>query len=417
MIGMRWTQATFAAIVLVWSGGFARADEPKKDPDPPAPEATPAAATETPSGKGPWWGGRNLLYLEVGVGSDSIETFNATYQTDTTSDARNEFELTDSTRGRFVVGWTLPNERGRFSLVFEGVQEDSYRLDASGFLVAAAGGGTSSPPTGPLQWWSLTAEDGAVNSARNPPYWDFTDDANGNGLADPGEVRYLGADVTSASSGPSNLGNRLQTIDLIYGREWGGRRIWGNWSAGLRSFRYTGNIPTSAWLISLGAQAPPGIGYTDGLVNPLVVWSQDTEGLGPTGSGGINFGFSRRRVVLYAEARFAFLVQDLKTDSGDFLTYAFDSVDTIYPVPARLQKSLSKSVWNVQVEFGARFRVVENTHVLVSYRRASYMDTVLVPVQLIVPDAPQQAGQPATAQFNSRDFKTDVLSLGLSYQF
>lgn len=416
MIGMRWTQATLAAVVLAWAGGTTGAEEPIKDPDAPKPEAAPVAATDTPEGKGPWWGGRNLLYLEVGYGMDSIESMDASYQTDTGSNALNDFEITDSIRGRFVVGWTLPNERGRFSFVYEGASEEGYRLNSSGTLISVAGG-TSDPPTGPVQWWTLTAEDGRVDAARNPPIWEFGDDANGNGLPDPSEVRYLGNDIVVASSGPDNLGNKIQTIDLLYGREWGGRRIWGHWSAGLRHLKFSGNIPTSAWLISLGAQATPGFGFSDGLVNPIIVWNQDTEGLGPTGSGGVNFGFARRRLVLYAEARFAFLIQDLTADSGDFFTYVFDSVDTLYTVPARLEQSLSKSVWNVQVEVGGRLRILPNTHLLLSYRTASYMDAVLMPVTLIVPDNPGQAAQGTTAQFNSRDFKTQVLNLGISYQF
>lgn len=416
MIGMRWTQATLAAVVLVSACGGARAEEPKPEPEAPRPEAAAATPAETSTANPPWWGGRNLLYLEFGYGSDSVERFDASFVTDLTSEVENEFELTDAERGRFVIGWTLPNERGRFTFTFEGVSEKGYRLDSIGSLLAVQG---SDPPvpSDTLPWWSLTAEDGRVNSFRNPPTWDFNDDLDGDLTPDPDEVRYLGIDLAAASSGPADLGNKTQTYDLLYGREWGGRRIWGNWSAGLRHFEYSGNIPTGVWLISLG-NAPPGYGFSDGLGNPILVFQQETKGTGPTGSGGINFGFWRRRLVLYAEARVAFMVQDLSTDSGEFLTYAYENTtDSFIPLPAHLQHSISKSTWHVHGEIGARVRILENTHLMLAFRRTSYMDSVLLPVTLIVPDNPQQASQPATAQFNSRDINTDSLTLGLSYQF
>src|SRR5512139_3439171 len=101
MIGMRWTQASLAAIVFVWAGGIVRAQEPKQEPDAPKPEAV-AAAEGTPAAEAPWWGGRNLLYLEVGFGSSSVDPLDATVVTDLTSTAANDFELTDTPFGRFV---------------------------------------------------------------------------------------------------------------------------------------------------------------------------------------------------------------------------------------------------------------------------------------------------------------------------
>lgn len=413
MIGMRWTQASLAAVVFVWAGAVARAQEPTPEPTPPKPEpAAPPAAT--PSGDGPWWGGRNLLYLEVGYGSSSVDPLDASVATDLSSLATNNFELTDTPFGRFVVGWTLPNERGRFSVAFEGIVEDGYKLESTGSLPATLG--DSSASESELPWWQLTAEDGRVEGVRNPPYWSFTDDLDGDFKPDANEVRYLGADIVSSSRGPSDLGNKLQTIDLLYDRNFGGRRVWGHWSAGLRHFQYSGNIPSGLWLG--GGDAPPGYHFSDGLVDPIVVFSQNTKGYGPTGSGGINYGFSRRRFVLFAEARFAFMVQDLETDTGEFLTYAFvNTTQTFLTVPAHLHQANSKSTWHVQLDVGARLRILENTHLTLGYRVSNYMDSVLLPVSLIVPDNQQQATRPATAQFNTRDLRVDIFTLGLSYQF
>ena len=416
MIGMRWRQATLAAIVLVWTVGVARTEEPKPEPEAPAPTAPAATPTETPTGNPPWWGGRNLLYLEVGYGSDSVDAWDASFVTDLTSQADNSFEISDAERGRFVIGWTLPNERGRFSFTFEGISETGYRLESVGSILAVQGSDVPAP-AGVLPWWSLTAEDGRVDAFRNPPNWEFNDDLDGDFQPDADEVRYLGSDITVASRGPTELDNKTATYDLLYSRDWGGRRIWGSWSAGLRHFEYSGNLATAAWLIALG-NAPSGIAFSDGLVNPLLIFSQKTSGTGPTGSGAINFGFWRRRLVLYAEARFAFLVQNLDTDSGDFVTYGYqNTTDSLVPIPAHLSYSTSKSAWHVQGELGARLRILTNTHLLLALRRTSYMDAVFVPVTLIVPDNPQQASQSATAQFNTRDFLTDSLTLGLSYQF
>lgn len=410
MTWTRWTKATAVALLWVCVGTKAAAQSDPATPEPPAPTPEATAPPENP----PWWGGKNSLYLEVGYGSDSVNRIDATTFTGLQSIATNDFRITDTTRARVVVGWQLPLDRGRFLIEFEGMSEDSSRLVAEGLQRQVLGGNQNNQPEIPLPWWSVVAENGDLTGQRNPPLWNPSlDDANFDGIAQSTEVRYGAPDILTAARIPDTMQNRLQTYDLLFARTWGGRRIWGNWSAGLRHLVYRGNIPTALWLNSVN---DPGLGFTDGEVNRLIAINQDATGWGPTGTAGVNFGFARRRLVLYAELGASFLLQDVSADTGEFFTYTAES-STLFGAPARLRKKVSKSTWNTQGEIGAQVRILEGTHLLVSFRRTAYMDVLNIPVEINTPSRIGQASQGATAVFNTRDIRTDVFNVGLSFQF
>jgi hypothetical protein len=247
---------------------------------------------------------------------------------------------------------------------------------------------------------------------RNPSTWI---DANGDSVFDPSEVVTGATDLSFSSATTDTLKNVTQTWDLLYQREWGGRRFRGAWSAGVRAFLYEGTIPMAAWL-GLDA-ALPGTQFTDGTVIRLVPLAQESKGWGPTGSGEAQYNFARGRVVVYLQARAAFLLQDMEVDSGTFVTYADDpSVGTIL-APARLTQSLDKSVWQLTGELGGRIRVLPGTHLLLSYAYRSYMDAMLLPVEIQIPRSDAQADNGTIGLFKSHDIKIASYHAGLSFQF
>ncbi len=382
-------------------------------------QETPAetAAEPIPEAKPSWWketfGDKNAIYLEVGFAGGAFDDIDPSVETDPNFATRSNLEIDSILGGRAVLGWKLPFDRGRYVVAFEGFQEDSYEFEATGLLNQVQGAfGIQTTPT-LYPWWTVRSSDsGVVEGTRNPPVWN---DANGDNVLDPGEVGAGTADLTFSSATTDTLKNATQTWDLLYQREWGGRRFRGAWSAGVRAFLYEGTVPMAAWL---GLESiPPGGQFTDGTVIRLVPLAQESKGWGPTGSGEAQYNFARGRVVVYLQARAAFLLQDMEVDSGPFVTYARDpSLGTIL-APARLTQSLDKSVWQLTGELGARIRVLPGTHLLVAYAYRSYMDAMLLPVEIQIPRTDAQADNGTIALFKSHDLKIASYHAGLSFQF
>jgi hypothetical protein len=410
----RWFSAALLAGVLLLTFSPARADEEPASPEPPKPPPTPAA--EEASGKPPWWGGRNLLYLEFRYGQSSVDDILTSVSTETGNFSRNTYEIDEATAGRLAVGWTLPDGRGQFLIAYEGVKEDGYKFDAIGEQASVVGGTSGSAPTETIPWWFVTVRDGNLSTRRTPPVWNIVlDDVDNSGRPTRNEVRYPTVDSQGSRSVPKSLNNRATTLDLLYGREFGGRRIWGSWSAGARYFSYDGAVPIAAWLAIL-ASGPPGSAFTDGVDNGILTFSQDTTGFGPTGSLGLNFGFFRRKLVLHAGGRVAYVLSSLETRSGDFETLYYVSPNFL-PAPANLSRSLDKSVWQLQAEFSAKFEVATGLHLALEYRRAGYQDALVYPIAFSIPDDQTQASQGTAAVFGTRDFRVQSITAGLSYQF
>lgn len=422
MSSTRWYSAAILAGILVLAGSPARADDEPAPAEPP--QAPPAPASDAGSGKPSWWGGRNLLFLQIGYGQSSFDTIETSVTTEGGNFSGNEYDIDDTTAGRVAVGWTLPDERGQFLVSFEGIKEDGFEFSAVGMQSSAIGTTSASAPLNPIPWWTVSVRDGVLQTAQTPPVWDGTRtgpdcgvgcDRNSDGRADFDEVDYPTIQNQATTAAPKTLNNDLKTLDFLYGREWGGRRIWGNWSAGGRYFAYDGAVPMGAWLAI--AAGTPGTGYTDGVENRLLTLRQDTSGFGPTGSLGINFGFFRRKLVLSASGRVSYLLTSLESNTGDFVTLIHDPGGPFLTAPANLKHSLDKSVWHLQALFAVRWEVAPGLNLVVDYRRSGFQDAILLPIALSIPDNLGQAAQGTVAVYATRDFRVQTVMAGVSYQF
>lgn len=416
MSGTRWTLGWTVLVVAALAWSYAGAQEtPSSEPEG---EAAPAdTETTTDEANLPWWGGRNMLYVEAGYGTNSVDDIDASVYTNQILRANNRFSIEDAETGRFALGWLLPYDRGRFTVVFNGVAEKGYRFDSSGQRVDLV----PIPPentrqaAGLVDWWVLHAEDGRLDTAGFSPFWLQANDANGNGVVEPSEVTY-DPYVSISSSAPESFLNRVQTWDALFEREWGGRRYRGRWTAGARYFVYEGNVPVGAWLT---VNAPEQrVGFTDGLLARPLVFNLEATGIGPTASLEGQLRFFRDRLVLYGKTRFAFLLQTDEADSGPFAILVQDGAGTaLIHVPTRVIRKQDKSAWQLHAEIGARIRIAPGTHLLVSYEKAGYQDSLLLPVAFTVPEFETRIGQGTTTLFNTRDLRISTLNAGISFQF
>jgi hypothetical protein len=293
-------------------------------------------------------------------------------------------------------------------------------LDATGMQkdYSPATGQTAKTIDFALPWWKVTIRNGRLTTTKTPPVWDSSaDDLNENGVPDPDEFRFSETPEFAASASvPADLGNSIQTWDLYYRREFGGMKIRSRWTAGIRYLSYEGAIVTPFWLTGLAS--PAGFGYSDGIQNGFIVMQQTTTGVGPVGSGEIQFNFFRQRLTLYGVAQAAFLLEKLDTDSGVFTYLALDQSSTTFlPGLGRIQSDLSKSAWNISGEVGLRVKLLDGFHLIADWNRTGYLDTMLLPNALSIPTNPNQFELGTTARFVTRDFDVTSINLGLSFQF
>jgi hypothetical protein len=413
-----WLALSCALAATLAAAPVDRAADPEPPPAtppeaPPAPSAPTTPATPAPAKKEHWYGDKLALYVEFGVGQADTEEITSPIRTAAETFAESFLSLDGQDFGRAAVGWMLPHGRGTFLIAFEGYKESSYKFHSTGYQ-DALGPPDSGLPTDPLVWWNTSIQDGQLTATRTPPRWDInTDDANGDLVPSRDEVRYPASDVSVSQSVPDSLINRATTLDFLYQRDFGGRRFSGRWDVGIRSFKYEGNIPATAWL-ALGI---PGQGYTDGAEIRLLNFFQQTSALGPTFSLEAQFHFFKKRLQLYARSRGGFSSETLKSDSGDFFTLAHDVSGALYPAPARLKEEFTKSVWNFGAEAGLRFRILEGFWLNLGYSHQAFQDAILLPEQISIPANIDQIGQGTVGVYRTQDLTFTTIKGGLSYQF
>ncbi len=417
---MSWTRCLTAGALAagIGLGSHVKAQEPPPSPPPKPAPAAPAA--EPPKKKESFWGEHFAMYLETRGGPAGIKDVDNPTSTSAqlASDSTIGFENNKS--GRFDIGWTLPRGRGQYILRFTGVADGDYKLDATGLQ---QGYDTGTPTPGPIgflaPWWHVSVRNGNLETTQTPPFWNAnTDDANHNGLPDPGELRYPTTLVDVTSMVPKDLGMQIQAWDLFYRREFGGVKIHSRWTAGLRYLDVRGALVTPSWLKSV--QDIPTFGYSDGVINNFILMGQSNTGYGPVGSGEIQFRFFKQRLVLYAEGQAAFLVEKLKADSGSFTYFATNQgVGGLEVLPGlgHINRSVDKTAWNLGIEAGVRVRLLEGFNLIVDWNRTGYLDSILIPTQLSIPQNASQVSLGTTSLFISRDLVVSSLNLGLSFQF
>lgn len=419
--------ALFALILVL--GPSARAGEQTEPAEPQTGDdkatqekAPPAMDTR----KAPFFGDRIALYLEAftGQGSASKE-IRPSIENRSTTYAESMLDLDAWDSARASVGWKLPADHGMFLFTFNGNKETSYSFQSTAYqaFVINPANGQSLFTAGAVRWWKVNVDNGRLDSRRTTPVWNSgIDDKNGDSQPSPDEVRYQAVpeDLNSypvlhlSREVPDNLQNRIQTFDLLYQRNFGGMKVNGVWSAGARYFTYEGNLLTAAWLNTDYA----GTGFTDGVGLGLVSFTQDATGWGPAGSLGVEWHLWRNRVTLFGLGRFAFLLQSIKADSGDFSVLIRQSQENyLYPARTRLTNEQNKSSWHVGGDMGVRVRLLEGFHAELGYNVTGYQDCVLLPTDISIPDKIEALSQGTAALYQTRDIVLETWRLGFNFQF
>jgi len=390
----------------------------QEEPPEPAGEDTPAPATPVPADEPPATKKKipNGLYVEAAAGYATIDDIDTSTITIESHTSPNRLEV-ESINTRAAIGWRLPHGKGDFRLRFTGYSEDNYRFESTGQArsVDPALGIPSSEVKDNLDWWRMTIVNGDLNSQRTPPQWTAADDANGDGLVQRDEVRYPFVDLEVHRTGVTNLQNRTQAIDFLYGRRFGGRRFSGRWWGGLRYFLYEGNLISAAWLNTTVA----GEGYTEGALLKPIVLAQKAEGGGPTGSLEADFNFFDGRLTLYLLGEVGFTLLQLESSTGPFttLTRNTSTPASTYPIAAELQSDRSKSTWQDAAEAGVRVAFKNGIGLEVAYNITGYLDTIYIPLRLRIPTNVQEGDQGTSATYRTSDLVMKGWRAGVSFQF
>lgn len=406
---------------------------------------TPAETKE----KQPW-----PLYFEVAVGSADADPISNTLQTLSTHIARSSLTMEDQFYGRTAIGWKMPRGKGDFRLVWTGYKEDGYTMTSSGDQ-AAFDPDLPQPDQpanvqDPIPWWQIEIVDGQLNGFSLLPQWSpeqdtldgtFTDLfgnsrpilANNGALdcpsyqlglpAVPGslidggpncEATFLVSGTTSRMMA-KDMQNRVQTVDLIYGREFGKERYTAHWWVGARYFTYKGNIPTAAWL----ARAPVGSGYTDGSNLALINFSQDTSGFGPDVAMSIFFNFFEKRLSLFLTGQAALMLYKTKVTSQNFFTQVpagLGPTDPIANLEAELNEDRDKTSWQNSIEGGVRYSFRNGLQLELAYNFTGFLDIIMLPSQMAIPIS-QATTQGVSAIYDTQDYRLSAWRGGVAFQF
>lgn len=393
---------------------------PASGPDDSAPDA--AAEAQTPpvdDGKEGLFGKGLNLFIDVAAGQTQLESIVTSLATSVEQTSSNLISFDGHLNVQFEVGWKFTYDRGYISLVFDAYGEQGYNLDATGNNNTLQR--PPSDPTSvvePVPWWWVSVSDGKWTAQQFPPIWiESEDDANGNGQADPDEVRYESTPTKESSATvPKSLQNNWQTWDLVYRRFFGKSKFGGVWSMGMRYFQYDGNLLATAWLSpQLG-----GVGYTDAAAFMPLSFRQQTSGVGPIGSLGFVARFFRESLEFYGEGQVGFILSSLETETGTFATVVRDSsagIESLYSVEGSLQHSVDKDVWQLTGKIGLRYFITDAFSIRGEYFKAGYQDSVLTATAISVPVSLGQASRGTSALYNTTDLRFDGFRLGARFQF
>lgn len=381
--------------------------------EPPADEPAAVPAEETPQQhRMPF-----ALYVAVAGGQASAQPFNTSIITRQARDeAQSSFKLDNQLQARASIGWKLAEGKGDFRLDYKGYREDHYELNSTGLSSKIISSGIGSDLITPLvQWWTVSIKNGALLAERTPLTWvQSIDDADHDTNIDRNEIRVLPVDRVISQRVPSSLNNHVQTLDLLYGREFGGRRYNSRWWGGLRYFDYQGQMLATAWLAFDGAAK--GTGFTDGDFLKLLAMSQKASGFGPTGAWEVHFNFFEKKLALYLRGQAAFVLSSIEADSGPFFTLVND--DGAFIAPARLQVKRDKSVWQNTGELGARLNLLrEHLQLELGWSLTGYLDTVILPSVIVIPESVNTSDDGVSALYGTQDYKVEGWHFGLAYQF
>jgi len=399
------------SVTLLWAAAVTSAQ------DTPAPaDEIQAPQTESTEGEADQKKLVNGLYVEVGYGTNDMNPLDTTVKTGSTQDSANTFTLDGMDYARAVIGWKLPGPKGSFRLVWQGYNENGYEFTAIGREASLGNQLPSNPPiVDNLDWWLVNVMDGQLSVARTPPRWTAAADANMDGRVQKEEVSYTGADISYSASIAPDLLNRVQTADVLFGREWGPRRVEGVWWGGLRYFAYEGTLLQGAWL---RAPRATGRGFTDGVAVRLLHPTQKAQGAGPTGTLGFQVNFFDKRVQLFMNGQFAFLLSQIETDTGNFFTLTNgNNNDELLTGRSRLRADRSRTSWQTHLDAGARFNSKQGLTIEVAYFKTGFLDAVITPTEIRLPQSAQELAQGTSGLFATQDLVLDGWRGSVAFQF
>jgi hypothetical protein len=416
---------------------------PAEQPTPEAPPSIPPAAEEpaapeepvpvpevgTPPGGVPF-----ALYVGFAVGTGSSDAFDTSIFASELDAGVSQFTIDEQVYGKGAIGWKLQHGKGDLRFIFQGIKEDQYDFQSQGVSVRLPSG-QADLDSGLVPWWFVEVNGGQLTSTRLVPMWDTNADATygdgdgipdfgtctdlGNSMTRCGEITYDGSAPDRVVTGtlPDDFQNRIDTYDIVYGREFGGRRYSSHWWAGLRYFQYDGQVLATAWLNAGGGSgttaAQPGEHFTDGGFLPLLQLAQEASGLGPLGSWEVDFNFFDRAFQLYVRAEAAFTLNSLSLDSQPFFQVVDEggSGAPAILLPDRLNKDLDKSSWQDRLEAGARLHMKNGLQFEVAVARSGFLDIVLLPNLL------QTGVTNEDPQTSTQDVVFDSFHAGVGFQF
>jgi hypothetical protein len=393
-------------MVSVCGSGWAAQEIEEAEPQPEA-----QASEQQDEAKKDWL----KFYVYASRGTASVDPMNASIKTSANRNSENTFTMEDQVYSKAAFGWKLDKAKGDFRLVFTGFKEDGYELTAAGRdrQVVLVGppppGGSTVEET--LDWWTVHVVDGNLSSTLAVPQWTSVE---GDRSVERSEVFYGEPELEVSRTISDDLQNRMQALDIVYGRDFGKRRYTGHWWGGLRYSVYEGNVPAAAWLKPTGVAE----GYTDGAFLKFLNFHQEFSGGGPTGAIEFDFNFLADRISLFVGAQFAFMFGNVETDSGDFATLVVDDdlINTI-AVPARLQEKREKSVWQTAAEAGVKINLKSGLQFELAYNISGHLDVVLLPTEIRIPSTEFEAGQGTSALYNTQDLVLDGWRAGVAFQF
>jgi hypothetical protein len=266
-----------------------------------------------------------------------------------------------------------------------------------------------------LPWWQLRITDGRLDSGLYIPIWNESLDADQDGAADLDEI-FVPSVADLSTSGPAidSLDNQFQSFDVLYGREFGGRRFSSRWWGGLRYQEYRGNTLSAGWLLLGGVPN----GFTDGSFLPPLVFAQESTGFGPTGSWEFDVNFFEKRLQLFARGQVALTFNSMEATSGDFITLLPLTTGVGYlPAPANLTESRDKSSWQNTGEVGVRLLMRNGLQFEAGFSRTGFLDAMIIPIAITIPETQTQVGLGTSAIYSTQDYLVTGWHAGVAYQF
>lgn len=420
-----------SAALLCTAGSLPPISAAPDDAPTPADETEVARQDESAEGAAGNKKFQNGLYVEVGFGTASVDPLDTTVITSSQQVAINTFELTEMDYRRAAVGWRVPEGKGNFRLRWEGFNETSYSFSSigRGALESNPDGGDA---TKNYDRWLLVVGrargqgeladlldvdraqgNGDLTVVSALPSWTAADDADMDGEVDQDEVTYpAGIRFSNAIQIEPDLQNRVHLVDLLYGREFGPRRVKGTWWGGLRYFAYEGTILQGAWLRPVGTDD----GFTDGALLRLIHSEQKATAFGPTGSLGFKVNFFDERFQIFMAGQFAFTLSDIEVDTGDFFTLTSGDNVTV-SAPARLQATRSRTSWHTHVEAGLRLSLKLGLVLELAYYDGSFLDAVITPSEILIPQSSINAQNGTSAFYTTQDLRFDGWRGSVGFQF